>query len=200
MTEKVDHLLKFLIIGDTAVGKTSILLRYTDGTYTDEFITTVGVDFKVKKMEQNGKKLKIQIVCLAGQEKFHTITQSYYRGSHGVIVVYDCTDVRTFDNCKGWLEETAKETANSAVRLLVGNKCDMPKQVPTEKGASFAKAQGVYFMEISAKSGMYVNEAFQLVIDEVLKKMCGDVKTGGAQQVEIGRKEQDKKKKACYLI
>ncbi|EAL44946.1 small GTPase EhRabX34, putative [Entamoeba histolytica HM-3:IMSS] len=199
MTEKKDwdYLLKFLIIGDTAVGKTAMLLRYTDNTFTDAFIATIGVDFKVKKMEVNGKRLKIQVV--SGQEKFHTITQSYYRGSHAVIIVYDCTDKKTFESTKNWLAETEAEIAGSAVRLLVGNKCDMPKQVSTEEGQSFANCQHVHFMEVSAKTNTNIAEAFNYLINEVVKKLEGNSKQlSGKANVNI--KESKKTKSKCFLF
>ncbi|ELP88908.1 hypothetical protein EIN_476200 [Entamoeba invadens IP1] len=204
MTEKRewDYLLKFLLIGDSSVGKTSLLLRYTDNTFSDAFIATIGVDFKVKKMELNGKKLKIQVV--SGQEKFHTITQSYYRGSNGVIVVYDCTDRKTFENCKSWLDESAAEISKSAVRLLVGNKCDMQKTVSTEDGADFAKSQDISFMEVSAKNNTNVQEAFVFIITEVLKRL--ETEGANEKQSDIDLKKgkgSDRKKsqkEKCYLL
>jgi len=119
-----DYLFKLLLIGDSGVGKSCLLLRFTDDTYNDSYISTIGVDFKIRTIEIEGKVIKLQIWDTAGQERFRTITSSYYRGAHGIIVVYDVTDQVTFNNVKQWMQEIQRYACDTVNRLLVGNKVD----------------------------------------------------------------------------
>jgi Ras-related protein Rab-1A len=142
-----DYLFKLLLIGDSGVGKSCLLLRFADDTYTESYISTIGVDFKIRTLELDGKTIKLQIWDTAGQERFRTITSSYYRGAHGIIVVYDVTDQESFNNVKQWMNEIDRY-ANDKVRnclvsslsssqallcrsqlqvnkMLVGNKSDL---------------------------------------------------------------------------
>jgi len=125
MNADYDYLFKLLLIGDSGVGKSCLLLRFSDDTYTDSYISTIGVDFKIRTIELDGKTIKLQIWDTAGQERFRTITSSYYRGAHGIIVVYDCTDLESFNNVKQWLEEIDRYACENVNKLLVGNKCDL---------------------------------------------------------------------------
>mmetsp|Transcript_49208 Transcript_49208/g.71860 ORF Transcript_49208/g.71860 Transcript_49208/m.71860 type:complete len:109 (+) Transcript_49208:102-428(+) len=105
MNPEYDYLFKLLLIGDSGVGKSCLLLRFADDTYTESYISTIGVDFKIRTITQDSKTVKLQIWDTAGQERFRTITSSYYRGAHGIIVVYDVTDMESFNNVKQWLHE-----------------------------------------------------------------------------------------------
>lgn len=132
-----DYLFKLLLIGDSGVGKSCLLLRFSDDTYTESYISTIGVDFKIRTIELDGKTIKLQIWDTAGQERFRTITSSYYRGAHGIIVVYDVTDAETFHNVKQWLHEIDRYACDSVNKLLVGNKADLT----TKKVVEFATAK-----------------------------------------------------------
>ena len=129
------HQLKLLLIGDSAIGKTSLLLRYMDDRFSQSFVSTIGIDFKVKLLELDGQKVRLQIWDTAGQERFRTITSSYYRGAHGIIIVYDITDRESFDNVKQWLNEIDRYACENVNKLLVGNKSDMDskRQVETQE-------------------------------------------------------------------
>uniref|UniRef100_A0A0M3ICE7 Ras-related protein Rab-1A n=1 Tax=Ascaris lumbricoides TaxID=6252 RepID=A0A0M3ICE7_ASCLU len=127
-----DYLFKLLLIGDSGVGKSCLLLRFADDTYTESYISTIGVDFKIRTIELDGKTIKLQIWDTAGQERFRTITSSYYRGAHGIIVVYDITDQESFNNVKQWLQEIDRYACENVNKLLVGNKCDLTSKRAVE--------------------------------------------------------------------
>eukprot|EP01084_Bolivina_argentea_P130164 229804_1 len=171
MSSEYDYLFKILLIGDSGVGKSCLLLRFADDTYTESYISTIGVDFKIKTIELDGKIIKLQIWDTAGQERFRTITSSYYRGAHGIIVCYDTTDMESFNNVKIWLKEIDKYASEEVSKLLVGNKCDlvMKKTVATNFAKDFASTLGIPFLETSAKNSQNVEQAFL--------KMAGEIKT-----------------------
>ncbi|KAK2999918.1 hypothetical protein RJ639_024236, partial [Escallonia herrerae] len=192
-----DYLFKLLLIGDSSVGKSCLLLRFADDSYVDSYISTIGVDFvslslillepllqKIRTVEQDGKTIKLQIskvianaVMLlwdtAGQERFRTITSSYYRGAHGIIIVYDVTEMESFNNVKQWLSEIDRYANDSVCKLLVGNKCDLVenKVVDTEMAKAFADELGIPFLETSAKDSINVEQAFLTMAGEIKKKM-----------------------------
>jgi len=165
-----DHLFKLLIIGDSGVGKSSLLVRFADNHFSGNYITTIGVDFKIRTIEINGERVKLQIWDTAGQERFRTITSTYYRGTHGVIVVYDVTSGESFANVKRWLHEI-DQNCDVVNRILVGNKNDDPerKVVVTEDARRFADQMGIQLFETSAKDNINVEEMFRAVTKLVLK-------------------------------
>mmetsp|Transcript_27371 Transcript_27371/g.68668 ORF Transcript_27371/g.68668 Transcript_27371/m.68668 type:complete len:203 (+) Transcript_27371:172-780(+) len=169
MNPEYDYLFKLLLIGDSGVGKSCLLLRFADDTYTESHISTIGVDFKIRTIELEEKTIKLQIWDTAGQERFRTITSSYYRGAHGIIIVYDVTDQETFDNVKTWLQEIERFGSDSVTKLLVGNKNDMEKEkvVSTEVAKEFADSLGIKFLETSAKTSQNVEAAFLAMAAEI---------------------------------
>ncbi|KAL5203148.1 hypothetical protein ABZP36_014100 [Zizania latifolia] len=172
MSIEYDYLFKLLLIGDSSVGKSCLLLRFADDSYVDTYISTIGVDFKIRTIELDGKTVKLQIWDTAGQERFRTITSSYYRGAHGIIIVYDMTDMESFNNVKQWLSEIDRYASDSVCKLLVGNKCDLvdSKVVDTEEAKAFAESLGIYFLETSAKESINVEEAFLTMSSEIKKR------------------------------
>jgi Ras-related protein Rab-1A len=164
-----DYLFKLLLIGDSGVGKSCLLLRFADHTYTDSYISTIGVDFKIRTIELDGKTIKLQIWDTAGQERFRTITSSYYRGAHGIIVVYDVTDQESFTNVKQWLNEIERYASHDVQKLLVGNKCDLTskKAVTMETAKAFAEKVEMPFLETSAKAATNVEKAFLTMAAEI---------------------------------
>lgn len=170
MARDYDHLFKLLIIGDSGVGKSSLLLRFADNTFSGSYITTIGVDFKIRTVTVDGERVKLQIWDTAGQERFRTITSTYYRGTHGVIVVYDVTSGESFANVKRWLHEI-EQNCEEVNKVLVGNKNDAPerKVVLTEDALRFAEQMGVQLFETSAKDNINVEDMFLFVTRKVLR-------------------------------
>lgn len=173
MNPEYDYLFKLLLIGDSGVGKSCLLLRFADDTYTESYISTIGVDFKIRTIELDGKTIKLQIWDTAGQERFRTITSSYYRGAHGIIVVYDVTDQESFNNVKQWLHEIERYASENVNKLLVGNKCDLTakKVVDYTTAKEFADSIGIPFLETSAKNATNVEQAFMTMAAEIKNRM-----------------------------
>jgi len=157
-----DYIFKIVIIGDSGVGKSCMLLRFADNEFTDSYISTIGVDFKIKTLNVGGTRVKLQIWDTAGQDRFRTITSSYYRHAHGIIIVYDVTDEHTFENIQKWLEEITRYAPDNVAKLIVGNKCDLESErvVKFEDGKQMAESFGIPFIETSAKSSTNVINAF----------------------------------------
>jgi Ras-related protein Rab-1A len=172
-----NHLFKFLIIGDAGVGKTSLAAHWIDGNFASAYIATIGVDFKVKKIDIDGTTVKIQVWDTAGQERYNTITSTYYRGCHGVIVVYDVTDRQSFLNVKKWIGDIEKytESTSDLTVLLVANKCDQETRrvVPLREANEFCKYKQFLMpdaIEASAKTGQNVDKAFMDLAQQVYQK------------------------------
>ncbi|ROL49543.1 Ras-related protein Rab-1A [Anabarilius grahami] len=182
-----DYLFKLLLIGDSGVGKSCLLLRFADDTYTESYISTIGVDFKIRTIELDGKTIKLQIWDTAGQERFRTITSSYYRGAHGIIVVYDVTDQESFNNVKQWLQEIDRYASENVNKLLVGNKCDLTtkKVVDYTTAKEFADSLGIPFLETSAKNATNVEQAFMTMAAEIKKRMGPGATAGGAEKSNV---------------
>jgi len=171
-SDHYDFLYKLLLIGDSGVGKSCLLLRFSDGTFTESYLGTIGVDFKIRTITMAGKVVKLQIWDTAGQERFRTITSSYYRGAHGIIVVYDVTDQGSFANVRQWMQEIQRYAAADVCRLLVGNKTDAvtKRTVDTATGKEYADSLGIPFLETSAKNSSNVEQAFTIMAEEIRKQ------------------------------
>ncbi|KAM9241460.1 LOW QUALITY PROTEIN: ras-related protein Rab-1A [Leptosomus discolor] len=187
MNPEYDYLFKLLLIGDSGVGKSCLLLRFADDTYTESYISTIGVDFKIRTIELDGKTIKLQIWDTAGQERFRTITSSYYRGAHGIIVVYDVTDQESFNNVKQWLQEIDRYASENVNKLLVGNKCDLTtkKVVDYTTAKEFADSLGIPFLETSAKNATNVEQSFMTMAAEIKKRMGPGATAGGAEKSNV---------------
>ncbi|EIW72691.1 hypothetical protein TREMEDRAFT_58860 [Tremella mesenterica DSM 1558] len=157
-----DFLIKLLLIGDSGVGKSCLLLRFCDDAWTPSFITTIGIDFKIRTIELDGKKIKLQIWDTAGQERFRTITTAYYRGAMGILLVYDVTDEKSFSNIRTWHANIDQHASPGVNKILIGNKCDWDdkRAVSLEQGKALADEFGLRFLETSAKANEGVEEAF----------------------------------------
>eukprot|EP00052_Salpingoeca_macrocollata_P034426 m.11475 g.11475 ORF g.11475 m.11475 type:complete len:211 (-) comp6462_c0_seq1:176-808(-) len=170
-----DYLFKLLLIGDSGVGKTCVLFRFSDDAFNSSFISTIGIDFKIRTIELDDKKIKLQIWDTAGQERFRTITTAYYRGAMGILLVYDITALKSFENIKTWIRNIEQHASDDVEKMILGNKCDMDDKrvVKKEQGEQLASEYGVKFLETSAKTNENVEEAF-LSIARAIKKKIDD--------------------------
>lgn len=159
---KTQYLFKFIIVGDEAVGKTCLLLMFTDHRYRTKHEVTVGVEFGSRTVTIEGHEVKLQCWDTAGQDRFRSIVRSYYRGSAGALLVYDITNRGSFEHVVNWLQEARKEADPNLVITLVGNKCDLvnDRQVSWQEGYDFATQYGLQFVETSAVTAENVDECF----------------------------------------
>jgi len=169
-----DHLFKIMLVGDAGVGKSCILNRYTNSTFNPEYSSTIGLDFSHRTLSHRGKIIRLQIWDTAGQERFRTITSSYYRGSHGILLVYDITENRTFEHLEYWKGQI-EEFSNPNVRvMIVGNKCGATESgagrvVEPQRGRALADEWHYLYSETSARTGQGVDEAFLALVDSILE-------------------------------
>ena len=201
--EGYDFIFKVLLLGNSDVGKSSLLLRYVDSVWNDAFVPTIGVDFKVKTLNINDKKIKMQIWDTAGQERFRTVVATYFRGAHGILLLYDVTNKDSFKNLENWLIEIEKNAQEKVLKILIGNKCDLTddREITTEEGKAFALRNGMEFMETSAKMNTNVTEAFEtlgkLMIEFNSKGNQAAQKNNDNKNLKAGSGKNLKTKKGC---
>jgi len=173
MAESYDYLFKVLMIGDSSVGKSSILLRYTDNEFQEDHPCTIGVDFKSKRMKIRGKAISLSIWDTAGQEKFRSVTASYYRNTQGIVLTYDVTNEESFKSIATWLNEAQMYcTYDDVVKLLVGNKIDKSEDrvIAKDAGVEFAKKHGMMYLECSAKTNTGIKEVFDELAFKIMER------------------------------
>ncbi|KAJ5075967.1 ras and ef-hand domain-containing protein [Anaeramoeba ignava] len=194
MSKKVVYkTLKLLVIGNSMVGKSSILLRYCDGEFNDDLSTTIGVDFRFKTLEVTGKPIKLQIWDTAGQERFRTITGTYYRKADGIMVVYDITNEESFKQISTWFKEIKKHAPPNVAKILVANKIDLQQSrvISQQQGQELAKSYNCSFFEVSAKSGEGVEKSFENLAEITFKNLSGG-KNKKKKQAVLSNDEIDK--------
>ena len=158
-----DVLFKILLIGDSGVGKTSVILRYTKNVFHEEFLNSIGVDFKSKDLNIDGRKVKLQIWDTAGQERFRTITTSYYRGAHAIAIVFDLTKRQTYEHVQKWMNDINRFAKENVLKLIIGNKSDLKNEIQVsyaEVRALASQMKATYF-SVSAKKNENINEFFE---------------------------------------
>eukprot|EP01119_Soliformovum_irregulare_P014288 TRINITY_DN3908_c0_g1_i1.p1 TRINITY_DN3908_c0_g1~~TRINITY_DN3908_c0_g1_i1.p1 ORF type:complete len:203 (-),score=28.35 TRINITY_DN3908_c0_g1_i1:240-848(-) len=194
-----DYFFKILLIGDSGVGKSCLLLRFADDSWTETHISTIGVDFKIKTLNIDGKTVKLQIWDTAGQERFRTITSSYYRGAQGIILVYDCTDRESFTNVKQWMGEIDRYACENVNKLLVGNKCDLnaERTVDVNAAKEFAEDFKIPFIETSAKTGFNVEKCFVQIATAIKNRMSSQNVSKAADSATIKVDKPRKDNKGC---
>ena len=203
ISENNDINLKILILGDSSVGKTSLLLQYADGYFPTVYVATIGVEYKIKPININGTNLNLQIWDTAGQERFRSITQNFMKGADGIIYVYDITNKQSFDNLRAWIRES-EETTEGFKKIIVGNKNDLEAEriVQKESLKKFCDDRHLTGLEASAKSGTNVKEIFEnltkMIVGDITQDELIKIYTEGARErglsIENKKKKKDKKK------
>lgn len=169
-----DYLIKIVLIGDTGVGKTNLLSRFSRNQFNPDSKSTIGVEFATKTLEIDGKTIKAQIWDTAGQERYRAITSAYYRGAIGALLLYDISASLTFNSLSRWLKELRENADSNMVVMLVGNKCDLTetRAVTEDEGVEFAKSKDLMFIETSARDSTNVQEAFTQLINEIVSRLA----------------------------
>ncbi|XP_072541489.1 ras-related protein Rab-15 [Salminus brasiliensis] len=196
MAKQYDVLFRLLLLGDSGVGKTCLLCRFTDNEFHPSHISTIGVDFKMKTLEIDGIKVRIQIWDTAGQERYQTITKQYYRRAQGIFLVYDITSERSFQHIMKWASDVDEYAPDKVQRILVGNKSDeeQKRQVATAQGNKLAKAYGMDFFETSAFTNHNITESFTRLAELVLqanKKDLDVLRVSANDKLSLGALEDD---------
>ena len=208
MANNFDYLFKYIIIGDSSVGKSNLLMKFIQNKFTEEYLTTIGVEFGTKNIKINNKIYRIQIWDTAGQEYFRSIAKAYFKNCVCAMLVYDITCKESFDNIKNWLQDIHEESPKTVLIVLIGNKIDLEDKriISFDDGKNFANENGLIFMETSAKTGEGINEIFEQTIKEINKKIeenfydlnsetCG-IKKGKTKTIDLNS-DQNKIKKNC---
>jgi Ras-related protein Rab-1A len=193
---KYEYNYKILLLGDSSVGKTCLLLRYSDDTFMDNHISTIGLDYRLKIVNISPQtNVKLQLWDSAGQDRFKAITKNYYKGAHGIVLIYDITSELSFMNIKNWISQI-REYTNDVKIILVGNKIDLPESrvISYEEGSRLAKDYKIKFFECSAKNNIGVADIFSYLVDEIYEANKDIQKESG---VNVSEKTKDNKDKKC---
>ncbi|XP_077212300.1 ras-related protein RABA5c-like [Tasmannia lanceolata] len=185
--EGEEYLFKIVIIGDSAVGKSNLLSRYSRNEFNLHSKATIGVEFQTQSIDIHGKEVKAQIWDTAGQERFRAVTSAYYRGAVGALIVYDISRRTTFDSVHRWLDELNTHSDTTVAKMLIGNKCDLEniRDVSVEEGKSLAESEGLFFMETSALDATNVRMAFEIVIKEIYNNVSRKVLNSDSYKAEL---------------
>lgn len=206
--EEYDYLFKVVLIGDSGVGKSNLLSRFTRNEFCLESKSTIGVEFATRTLQVEGRTVKAQIWDTAGQERYRAITSAYYRGALGALLVYDMTKPKTFENVSRWLKELRDHADSNIVIMLIGNKTDLKhlRAVATEDAQSFAEKEGLALIETSALEATNVEKAFQTILSEIYRIISkkslasgeqAPASLGGGQTISIGGAAETNAKKPC---
>ena len=191
-----DLVYKILLLGDSEVGKSCFLMRYADNVFVDNYITTIGLDYKLKYVQlDSGQVIKVQLWDTAGQDRYRTIAKNYYKGSHGILLLYDVTKTSSFENIREWIKDIREEVYEKAIIFLIGNKIDKKDQIKikTEDAEKLAEEFNIPFFEASAKSGENVDEIFKALYKKI-SEVYVDIQQEGGTKLS---KKNKKIKKCC---
>ena len=193
-SDQYDIKLKIMILGESMVGKTCLITRYTNDKFGGRYLCTVGIDFQKKTIEKNNKKILLQIWDTAGQERFRNVTKNYFNNSQGFVLAYDINNRETFEKVEYWIEEIKAKADENIKCILIGTKCDLDKrEVNEEEGIELGEKYGYKFLETSAKENININEAFDTLVSEIIKKYEGV----GRNSLTLSKTNLKKKKKKC---
>ena len=212
MANNYNYLFKYIIIGDPSVGKSNLLMKFAHNKFTDEYQTTIGVEFGAKNIQLNDQIYRIQIWDTAGQENFRSITRAYFKNCVCAMIVYDITCRKSFEHIQNWLQDVHDQSPKTVLTILIGNKIDLEdkRAISTDEGQEYATQNGLIFMETSAKTGEGVEEIFKISAEEIEKKMkqnyydlksetCG-IKQGKTNNIKLNDNDnnnKNKEKKGC---
>jgi Ras-related protein Rab-1A len=191
-----DLVYKILLLGDSEVGKSCFLMRYADNVFVDNYITTIGLDYKLKYVQlDSGQVIKVQLWDTAGQDRYRTIAKNYYKGSHGILLLYDVTKTSSFENIREWIKDIREEVYEKAIIFLIGNKIDKKDQIKikTEDAEKLAEEFNIPFFEASAKSGENVDEIFKALYKKISEVYVDIQQEGGTKLT----KKNKKNRKCC---
>ena len=202
MEKEYDYIFKVLLVGNSDVGKSSLILRYVDQIWNDVFVPTIGVDFKVKSLEIENKSIKLQIWDTAGQERFRNVISSYFKGAHGILLIFDITSRDSFKELENWLAEVEKNASTQILKILIGNKYDLEeeREISKDEGEAFAMRNGMQYIETSAKINTNVNEAFEAlskIMVEYYSKKSSAINENKTIKMNKGTDITIPKKKKC---
>ena len=197
-----DEKIKIMIIGETRVGKTSLISKYCKNEFSGgQYLSTIGIDFQIKNLKINSKKIRLQIWDTAGEERFRNIAKNYFQSSDGFLVVYDIANNESFETLDYWIEEIKANSQELSKMILVGNKCDKEKErkIQKEDGKAYAKKKQIKFYEVSAKDGTNVNEVFEILVKDILKSYSPseNLKKRGSRMLSVPIPQQQNKKSNC---
>ena len=193
----IDIVFKILLLGDSEVGKSCFLMRYSDNVFVENYITTIGLDYKLKYIKlDSGKTVKVQLWDTAGQDKYRTIAKNYFKGSHGILLLYDVTKQSSYDNIREWIHDIKEEVSEKAIIFLIANKIDMTdkRKISKEKGEELAEEFKIPFFEASAKSGENVDEVFKALYKKISEVYSDMERERGGKLI----KNQKNKRKCCF--
>ena len=195
MKESYDFLFKLILIGDSSVGKSNILLKYLKGEFDQNSRATVGVEFGTKNIKIKNKKIKIQIWDTAGQERYRSITSAYYKGAKGAFIVYDITRKLTFDNIDKWVTDLKTNGDKNISIILIGNKSDLEdkREVEKEEGIKKSEEYKIAFLETSALNGDNIDKAFNELLEQIYQNVCSDIEEGDSAEIDKGVNLNDDK-------
>ena len=192
---------KILLIGDLGVGKSCVILRYVEGDFPGNIMSSIGVDFKTKQIDLDDRLIKLQIWDTAGHEKFRTITTSYYKSAHAIIILYDITQKASFDHIRNWLTEIDKFGKQGVLKVIVGNKLDMEnnRKITKEVAENLALKYGIKLWEVSAKDNTNIEEMFLDTIKTLLEKNSKIISEGSSMvtNIQLNKNVKNKKNKKC---
>lgn len=213
-----DYLFKIIIVGDSGVGKSSLLLRYADNVYNDNYISTIGVDFKIRTIDVDGSRVKLQMWDTAGQERFRNIVSSYFRSADAIVFAYDTTEIESFYNVEQWRKEIEKLSKANQSQILVGTKADLnwKKTVAYDEAKGYADAHQMSLLETSAKTNDNVTLTFETLASTLKQKTDGEMNLerqrgptatledsvyfGNRRTTLLGPKDSNKKEVNCCVL
>ena len=196
-----DYIFKIVLIGDTSVGKSCLLTRFADDQFTDNYVTTIGVDFRFKTMIVMDKIIKVQVWDTAGEERYRSITNAYYRGAEGILIVFDLTNEESFKSIQNWINEVTVFTGKDVIIICLGNKSDLKREISKNTIDEFKKKTNLEIFNVSAKTGEGVEEAFKHIIELLIKKNTEKKEENNAinltPNTNNNNSPTDKKKESC---